>query len=184
MGNVSPSINLLKKEEQSFLDRFIHWSLTIGRYIVILTETIALSAFLYRFTLDRQLIDLHDTIKQKQAVINLLKTNEETYRSVQDRIAIAGALSTTGNQTITLIQEILNFVPPEMIVNTITFTGERMRIEARVQSVGALSGFIKKLREYEPIASVSLDQLENKTSSATIVVNITAILKKKGPNTL
>lgn len=184
MGNVSPSINLLKKEEQSFLDKFIHWSLTVGRYVVILTETIALSAFLYRFTLDRQLIDLHDSIKQKQAVINLLKNNEETYRGVQDRITIASTLSTNGAQTIGLINDILNFVPPEMIINNINFTGERVRIQARVQSVGSLSNFIKKLREYEPITSVSLDHLENKPSSATIVVNITTVIKKKGGSNL
>lgn len=184
MGNVSPSINLLKKEEQGFLDRFIHWSLTIGRYVIILTETIALVAFLYRFTLDRQLIDLHDSIKQKQAVVNLLKNNEETYRNLQDRIAIAASLSSAGGQTVKMVNDILGFTPPEMIINTINFTGERIRIEARVQSVGALSSFIEKLRDYEPIQAISLDELENKTSSATIVVSITATLKKKGATNL
>lgn len=180
MGNISPSINLLKKEEQGFLDKFIHWALTIGRFVVILTEGIALAAFLYRFTLDRQLVDLHDGIKQKQAIINVLKNNEITYRSLQERIGIASKLSIEGNTTVQVVNDIISLAPADMSIETLNVTNDRVRIEAKATSVGSLSQFTEKLRSYKEIQTVSLDKIENKTSNAIILVNITALLKKKG----
>ena len=52
MENSPASINLVKKNEKSSVDKFINWTLSIGRLIVIITEIIAISAFLYRFSLD------------------------------------------------------------------------------------------------------------------------------------
>ena len=89
------SINLLK-QQTSLVDRFIDWALTIGRLLVILTEIVALSAFIYRFSLDRQLIDLHSKITQEQAIANYLNNNEKKYRNLQDRLAIATNYSTLG----------------------------------------------------------------------------------------
>src|SRR6185312_966933 len=89
----SITINLAKHRGESFVDRFIRFALTTGRVVVILTEVIALGAFLYRFTLDRTLVDLHDRIQQGQAVVNLLKDNETTFRNLQDRLALASTLT-------------------------------------------------------------------------------------------
>ena len=58
------SINLVKSRKPHFLDRFITWALNAGRLLVIITETVALSAFLFRFGLDREIVDLNDKIKQ------------------------------------------------------------------------------------------------------------------------
>lgn len=173
-----PSINLFKSRKGNFFDRFMKWALTIGRVVVILTEAIALSAFLYRFSLDRQLIDLHDEIKQKQALVKLLKNNEDTFRNLQEHLTAAATLSETGKQTVTLFNEISNFSTVDLVFNNVLLSENQIRVDASVQSVATLTGFIKKLREHPRIASVSLDKIENKTTSAIIIVSITATIKK------
>ena len=60
------SINLMPGRETSFGEKFLNWSLTFGRYIIIGTEIIVLVAFFSRFKLDRDFIDLHDQVKEKQ----------------------------------------------------------------------------------------------------------------------
>jgi len=92
------TINLAKKKGTPSLDVFLSWAITGGRFIVILTETIALAAFLYRFSLDRQIVDLHDQISQKQKIVAAFATDEVLYRNLQDRL----------NQTETLTQGISN----------------------------------------------------------------------------
>ena len=77
MASIKPSINLFKDKNKNFFDLFIKWALSIGRVVVIATEAIALSAFLYRFSLDQQLIDLNDKIVQKQALVKLLKNTRQ-----------------------------------------------------------------------------------------------------------
>ncbi|MDE2025485.1 MAG: hypothetical protein KGJ07_03255, partial [Patescibacteria group bacterium] len=81
--SANTTINLVRGRRPRVLDQFVGWALTIGRVVVILTELIALGAFLYRFGLDRQLVDLHDKIAQEQSIVDLLKQNENSYRNLQ-----------------------------------------------------------------------------------------------------
>lgn len=174
----STSINLVKGKEKDFFDKFINWALTIGRLVVILTETIALSAFLYRFSLDRQLIDLRDQIKQKEAIVKLLKNNEDKFRNLQDRLVLASKTEDTSSKTVAILKETINLAPKGFVFNTLNVSKDSIKINANAQSVTALTNFIKSLRDNPNITSVSLDKIENKTASALIVVGITATIKQ------
>ncbi|MBI1982296.1 MAG: hypothetical protein HYY87_03730 [Candidatus Levybacteria bacterium] len=174
----SIAINLVKGQDKGFLDKFINWALTVGRLVVILTELVALLAFLYRFSLDRQLIDLHDQISQKQAVVKLLKQNEDAYRSIQERLFLTSTLIKSGQETTQIFSDILNFAPPDFTFNNILLSQDTVRIDASAQSVSSLTGFIRDIKSYKKTSSVSLDKIENKTVGSAIAVSITVRLKK------
>jgi hypothetical protein len=172
----TPAINLLKTDQRKFIDIFTTWALSVGRAVVVITEIIALSAFLYRFSLDRQLVDLHDQIKQKEAIVKFSKTVEERYRNIQERLSLAQNLIAAPGPAKTF-KDILSFAPSDMRINNIRISDESIRLDISAQSVASLKSFIGRLRTYPAINTVSIDKIENKTSSAQIVVNITATLK-------
>lgn len=176
----TPSINLLEGRRKGFLDKFINWALTIGRFIVIITEAIALLAFLYRFSLDRQLIDLHSKIKQEQIVVSSLKENEKEYRNLQERLALASKFTDKGEQTVKIFKETVALAPKDFVFSNLTLSEDRLTINASVQRIASLTTFIKTLRNYPSISTLSLDKIENKISSGRIAVGITATLKKEG----
>lgn len=178
MEKKSISINLIKGQNKGFWDKFIKWALGFGRLIVIVTELIALGTFLYRFSLDRELIDLHDKISQKQAIVKLLKNDEDKYRNLQNRLKIASKLSATGLRINELFNDIVSFAPEGFVFTNIVLSEDYVKIEAKIQSVTSLATFVKTLKNHPKINSVSLDKIENKMSSATIAVGITATLKK------
>lgn len=172
----TPSINLVRKPE-NFLDRFINWALNVGRLVVIITELIALTAFLYRFSLDRQLIDLTSKIRSEQAVVNLLKENEQVYRNLQNRLFLASNFGKQGQDKVKLAEDLIGFAPQGLVFNSINIQEERVRISANINSVSILSNFVKSLKTYEKIERVSIDKIENRPASAVITVSITSTLK-------
>ncbi|MFH1832749.1 MAG: PilN domain-containing protein [Candidatus Levyibacteriota bacterium] len=175
----SVSINLVGGKNKNILDKFIKWALTIGRVVVIVTEAVALGTFLYRFSLDQQLIDLHGSIKSKQEIIKFSKNTEDKYRNLQARLSAASKLSNVGKETTDLFQNILDSAPQDLIFNNIILSQDYIKIAARVQSSESLSNFIDTLKKNPEVSSISIDQIENKTSNATITVSITAMLNKK-----
>ncbi len=177
MAYLKPTINLFKSRKKKFLDRFIKWALTIGRIVVILTEGIALAAFLYRFSLDQQLIDLNDKIVQKQAIVKLLKNNEDIFRNLQDRLASARKLTQSGKDITELTNSILNFSSSDFTVDNFFLSGDQIKIDANTQSVSSLTNFVNLLKTNSKIASVSIDKIENRITSGTIIVGITAAVK-------
>lgn len=179
MLNKSSSINLAKGKGISFWDKFINWTLTIGRLVVILTELVALSAFLYRFSLDRKLIDLHGKIKQEQTVVRFLKKNEDKYRNLQDRLLLISDFSRKGKEKVQLFKDIVDLAPKETTFNNFSLYNDRVSIVANMQSSSFLTSFVNKLKNYPNISSISIDKIENKPQNALITVSITAMLKNK-----
>ena len=177
MERKSPSINLLKNNE-SVVDRFVNWALSVGRVIVIFTEIIALGAFLYRFSLDRQLIDSHTKIKQEQAVVTYLKDNEATYRNLQNRITMSANFAKTGKDKVDILKDVLSFAKG-VTFNNITVQEDRIRIDASSSFISPVSDLVKSLKSYSKISNVIVEKIENRPSSASIDVSITAILKQK-----
>lgn len=174
MENKPPLINLLKEKREKFLDKFITWMLTFGRLVVILTETIALLSFLYRFSLDRKLVDLHERIAQKEAIIRLQQANEEKYRDIQDRLTIVSEFAKYGPTTNKILTDVINLSPDDFTFNNLVLSNNNLQIDGRARSVATIKKLLNGLKSYPLTSSVSLNRIENKTASATILVSITA----------
>lgn len=176
MENHSPSVNLLKTKGNNFTDKFIQWALTIGRMVIILTETIALVAFLYRFILDRQIIDQRERIKQKAAEVTLYENQEKEYRNLQERLTLITTEIPLAADTTQRLSDIIAIAPKGVTFNVITVTAENLNMSANIQSVAALTSFVNSIKKLPGITSISIDKIENKTLNATIVVLISAKL--------
>lgn len=171
----SASINLLKGRV-NLLDEITKWALTVGRLLIIIVEFVAFSAFILRFSLDRTLIDSHDKIKQEQAIVASLKDREETYRNLQQRLLIASQVSSQASDTIGIANDIFSFAPPEVKFDSFSMTGDKITIQAKVQSTSALTVFLSSLRSYEKLNSVSVDSIGNNTSDGSLSVGISAAI--------
>lgn len=171
-----PSINLVKNKQTPLFDRFINWALTVGRLIVIITEVVAVAAFVYRFSLDERLIDLNDAIKQKQNIVSALKNDENKFRNLQDRIALASSFSEKSSKTNEIIVGIVNLIPEGVRINDLTLNKDRVNISVNIGSVSSLKEFVDPLKNHPKIKSISIDNIENKPSVG-LSVDVTAMLK-------
>src|SRR3989344_3874733 len=176
MSESFSSINLIKNKQIPLFDKFMNWALTVGRLIVILTEIIALLAFVYRFSLDEKLIDLHSAIKQKQVLISLLKQDEDKYRNLQDRIALAGSLMEKNAKTNKIVLDIVGLTPQGARIDSLTFNKDKLIINANIGSVSSLTDFINVLKDYPDIKAMSIDNIENK-STGGLLVTVTTMFK-------
>ena len=172
------SINLLKNTQNGFSAEFVNWALTVGRLLVIITEVIALAAFLYRFSLDGHIIDLRSQIKQKQVIIASQKDNEVKYRDFQDRLYLASNFSLLSKERVKTLKDILGLTPQNMKLKNLSLTKDILNITANAQGISSLTIFVNSLKKYPNIDTLSLDSIENKPSTNLTVVNISGTLKK------
>lgn len=173
----SASINLVKRKT-NLLDEILRWSLSVGRLLVIITEIVAFTTFIYRFSLDRTLIDLHTSIKDKQAIIESLKDREAIYRNLQERIIVASTISARNDKNVTLINDVVEKTPQGITFNLLTIDETGVIIDANINSVSSLMAFINSLREYPKFDSVTIEAIDNKSSNSSVIVRISAKLKE------
>lgn len=178
MSKRFPSINLINNAQNGFFAEFVNWTLTVGRILVIITEAIALSAFLYRFSLDKKLIDLRSVIKQKQAIIASQKDNEAKYRNLQDRLYLASNFSALTMERITTLKYMLSLTPQSMKLTNISLTKENFNITTNVQNMSSIRFYVNSLKKYPKIDTLSLENIEKKPLSNLTVANISGTFKK------
>jgi hypothetical protein len=155
------SLNLLPKTEfeLSFWGRFLKWSLTTGKYIIILTELVVIIAFISRFKLDHDLSDLGDSISGKQALLEASSNTEKTLRLLQARLALADQKIKSQSNSATLFEKInAVFLPTSRLVS-FTYSGNHISLTGIVQKESDLGLIIEQLNAdkiYKTLAITSV----------------------------
>lgn len=158
------SINFLYDQDQHLLDKFVAWALTYGRTIVMVTELIALSAFLYRFGLDMQISDLNDSIKQEQTIIAnpAEKAFEARDRNLQDRLSIAATLTTQATSQIQNILTLIDQAKGDVTFQNITESANTIKILVDASNSSGINNFVENLRNNLTTTAISIDSLQTK----------------------
>lgn len=154
-------INLLPEDpfEGSWGGKFLKWAVSIGRYIVIVTELIVILAFLSRFKLDRDSTDLTEAIAQKQAVAEAYGEIEQNYRALANRLETIGSVEKDGLKPVERLVQLARLTPLEVTFSSIELGGADMKLSGRAGSEAGLRTFLNKLKQEKLFAGVSVSQI-------------------------
>ncbi|MFZ5365751.1 MAG: PilN domain-containing protein [Patescibacteria group bacterium] len=175
-------INLLPREEfeKKPLGKFLIWALSVGRWIVIFTELIVIIAFLSRFKLDRDISDLHDKIKQKQARVQSSQEFERDFRFFQKRISEIKNLETKQIWVTSIISEVSQITPVDVAFSNFSFGEEGINLTGTALSEEGLGSFLAGLASSPMFGDINLSSVSKKTEEAGIRFTITAKVQTGG----
>lgn len=170
----SIKVNLVPKDpfSQSPLGRFLNWALSVGRYIVVFTEMVVILTFLSRFTLDRQLTDLNDSILKKQAFLNSYTELESKVRVIQKKAQFVQKIQ--NNPQIETIDFLTQNLPPDIIFEEISTKSDRFVLTARAFSQSSLSSFITQIKQNPSFHDVRLDKINTSEKDSGIAFVVRA----------
>lgn len=175
-------VNLLPKDtfEKSNLGRFVKWATSIGRWIIVFTDLVVICSFFSRFYFDTKLADLHDSIKQNQAIIAANSDFEESFRFLQKKFVLAKSLSGikfVGEEKISFISSIL---PPDVYLNNFVFDQETISFSGVSLSPSGISNFLRSLLASPQVKNINITQLgvEEKNQAETISFSLSITWKK------
>lgn len=176
------SINLLTRKDfdKTPLGRFLRWSLTYGRYIIICTEIIVLLAFIYRFSLDRQITDLNEEIQQKQAIIVANQGFEEQFRNLQRRTVQIKQLFENQDLSVIILKHLEKITPGGVQFSSFAFTNSGIRIAATSTTNYDLALFLNNLKASPILTKINVATLSRQTAgTGEIAFQIDAAIREQ-----
>lgn len=164
MKLVKLKINLLPKKELEgrALEKFLKWSLTFGRYIIVGTEIIVLLAFFSRFKLDRELTDLHEQINQKETIVKFNQEFEKETRNIQKQLKEIKGLEQNYDSVIKLLGFFESNIPKEVTLEKLSLSEERISLSGVSLSTSSFIDFLARIRTSEKFTQVNLEDLSKK----------------------
>jgi len=177
MAKSSSNINLLSESKPTGYSSFLGWALGIGKLIVIITEVIALGAFIYRFSLDKQITDLHSEIQGLQLVTESYANSEKTFRNLQSRLSYAKTYDSNEKLTIKILFDIEALFPQGVSLQNIAFVPGSVKLTAQAHTTDQLKTLTSAFQGSNDFSSVSLDQVQNSPSNNTLTASYTLTLR-------
>ena len=177
-------INLLPKEawETGVIGKLLHWTLNIGRYVVVFTELVVISAFLFRFGLDRKLTDLNEEMSQKKSIVISYSDLEGKFRLVQDQLEKVKEIRENSLAVGKILDSISQITPLDARYSSINVMSDKVILEGTTLSDIGLATLLATSQNSDIFEEVSLENVssaKDKTQSINFRMTLGLVGREK-----
>lgn len=164
--------NLFQKKGGSFIADAVLFFNTYAKYIIIITQLVVLSVFFIKIVLDQTIIDLKESVDQKNQIILAAIPMIESSTHLSKKIEQLNGLVDQTTRQYTLLNSVLKNIPQTITLNHITITekgldltGETFealdikRLQSRLQKKKIGNVFINRIIKEKNIYSFGLSVL-------------------------
>lgn len=190
------NIDLLPKDNlTSSSNEAVHWVLTVGRYLIIFTEVIALSTFLVGIYLSKQKNDLRGEVKALQnrvagyQICDSKDPNafcEDRFRKIQNQINQIASLKGAQTQNNLVVEEFLKLLPVGLKLDSLALDKEIITFSGTLPTETELQTLISSFNASKKINALDITNLSKEASfykfSAAAAVNRGVFLTSGGNN--
>jgi len=153
-------INLLLPKEKNWLDKVIYFGLNYLRYILVITQTVIILVFFYRFKIDQEIIDLKDAVKQKKEIVIVSKPLlEEASKLIQ---SLDNSKMIIDNQE--HFQNLLSYFnssfPKQITLKKLTISPDGVNFDGVTNDVKLLNQYQKKMQKEGRFKNIDLKQMK------------------------
>lgn len=164
----SPDLNidlLPKSTPPGTSGEAVHWALTVGRYLVIFTEIVALGAFLIAIWFSKEKNDLKTSVKQKQAEITRFqdcdqkdqtKFCEDRFRKIQTQINQVVSLGNSQIVNNTVLSELLTLLPIGIKLESLGLEKNQITLSGTLPSEVELQTLIQSINNSTKITALDI----------------------------
>ena len=152
-------INLFSPPEQSFVDKVVLFSFVYLRYIIVWTMLIVLGVFIYRFTVDQDIVDLKDTLKQKQEIVQVSKPLLDEATAIDRRTVQIKKLISSQNSFSRMVEYYLSVFPEKIKTTQMKVLSDSIELQGTSNEAAVVQDFYNRLKQDKRFQQVSITDL-------------------------
>lgn len=168
-------INLLqhKRKPIALIDKLIFFALHYLRYIIIITQIIVIGVFFYRFTIDQQVIDLKESVNQKQEIIHIALPIVQEAKAFEVKTTAIKKILDQQNQFSVHFDYIVSIIPESIIITTLNLTAQGITLAGNAPEINSIRALYERVKKDKKFKNVSLEEITKDESLFTFSINIT-----------
>jgi len=157
-NNIPKSINFMQPVTRptDIWANAYEWMFTVGKYMLIVVEIIALAAFITRFIIDERNNDLTRDINDQVAILSSgeWKQDSITYENIQNLMGDVDTISDGQKINSVVIDEVRDGIPYSLQVQTFSFNSGRVSLSLQTTDFQAFKDYesaLKNNSNYEQV---------------------------------
>lgn len=165
-------INLLPPNEHNIADKMVYFAFHYLRYILVITQLVVIIVFFYRFKVDQDIIDLKDSLKQKQEVIHAVEPLLNEVAKINGKIANAKSVITKQDQFNEIYTYFVTKAPDDVEFTNIHVDLQSVDCEGVTDSVTSVKMFYEDLLQEKRFSSVELLNIQKAEQGYTFALKL------------
>lgn len=159
-------INLLPEKDKNFTGKLVYFSFHYLRYILVITQFVAICVFFYRFKVDQEIVDLKDTLTQKSSIVDSTKNLLESARDVDTKMKNIKKIIDSQDQFKSLYKYFFSFFAnTDVFLTSFDIDKKSISLSGQSADVASVKLIIDKLNQegkFKNIKLKNVNKVENK----------------------
>ncbi|MEI6532286.1 MAG: PilN domain-containing protein [Candidatus Roizmanbacteria bacterium] len=152
-------INLFPENNTSLVDKIIYFSYSYLRYILVVTQMVVIYVFIFRFSIDQQIIDSKDTLSQKQEIVSVVGPLLKEVATVETKVKNIKEIITQQQYQRYMIDYVVSVFPSSLTLSSMNISKTAVTFEGFTNDVDMVKKFHSKLLKDKRFTSIQLVRL-------------------------
>jgi len=167
-------INLLPPPQLSFIDKTVFFSYNYLRYILVFTQLVVLGVFTYRFTVDQDIVDLKDSLRQKQDIVKVSSPLLQQGAVVDDKIRNIKSVISKQDEFNQMIAYYLSVFPEKISATKLQIDSDKIYLEADTTDVNSIQSFYGRLKKDSRFKKLDLGSIQKTDSGYSFTLTLSS----------
>lgn len=152
-------INLLPPREQSAVDKVIYFAFHYLRYILVVTQIVVIGVFFSRFSVDQEVIDLKDDLRQKQEIMSVSQPLLDEVTRLEKKIGNVSRLMKQQDDFNGMMAYFLGLFPEKFTLTNLKIVELSIEFTGTTPSSALVKNFYDRVKKERRFSSVILGNI-------------------------
>ena len=165
-------INLFPEREKNVSEKIIYFGFHYLRYILVITQFVAICVFFFRFKVDQEIVDLKDKLYQKQSIVT----------ATSDLVSRVGEIDLKMGQIRTIIRDqdvfsarysyVVSKISPPITVDKMSISADEIDINGTSLTIEPVKTLYELLIAEKRFGIVDLSNIQKSTDSFIFTLHL------------
>lgn len=153
-------INLISsRRKEKPLDRLVYFSLYYLRYVLIITQMVVIFVFLYKFSVDQKIVDLQETLSQKQEIVKVSSPLIKEARAADFAINQIKSLISSQENYSAMMKYLFSEFPAALTLDKFDYEEESIVFSGSTANVQVLKSYYSRLKKEAKFKKINLKSI-------------------------
>lgn len=155
-------INLLPEKDKDATDKIIYFAFHYLRYILVITQFVAICVFFFRFKVDQQIVDQKDALIQKRAIVDATQLMLDEVKVLDTKINNIKVVLTRQDKTKAMYSYVFDALPSEIQISKMYMKDMIVDIEGLSTNIDVVKNLYERMDREKRFQSVKLTSVDKR----------------------
>lgn len=165
-------INLFPEQEKNVSERIIYFGFHYLRYILVITQFVAICVFFFRFKIDQEIVDLKDTLYQKQSIVTATSDLVGRVQAIDNQMKQVQGVMTEQDKFQDQYRYLFSRFPSSITISSFSWSAAGIDIQGSSLSVEPIRAFYDSLREDKRFTIIDLSTIEKRGNEFIFTLHV------------